>query len=195
MVPPLSVCSGPESNQRAIPVDKVALPLSYPSKSRVSRRVRGAVFPCCPSDLIPTGSIEPSNSYSFASSLRGVQARVRSLTVASRYRRSTRIPTGRSVGRSTVRCQRSFPGQDSRHSSRAIGQDSRLTWMAFERRCIRRARCKQSAVQPFAGPLKVVLLTPARRTSKSRDPFFVSSAIPPSSPGSIPRMFTTHPRR
>ena len=59
--------------------------------------------------------------------------------------------------------RRSFPGQDSRHSSRAIGQDSRLTWMAFERRCIRRARCKQSAVQPFAGPLKVVLLTPARR--------------------------------
>ena len=29
-------------------------------------------------------------------------------------------------GGSAVRCQRSFPGQDSRHSSRVIGQDSRL---------------------------------------------------------------------
>ena len=32
------LCSGPESNRRAIPVDKVALPLSYPSMSRFARR-------------------------------------------------------------------------------------------------------------------------------------------------------------
>ena len=83
---PSRLCSGPDSNRRTIPVDKVALPLSYPSKSRVARRVRVAVFPCRPSDLIPTGSIEPSNSYSLASSMRGVLARVRTFTVASRLR-------------------------------------------------------------------------------------------------------------
>ena len=34
----VALCSGPESNRRAIPVDKVALPLSYPSMCRVDRR-------------------------------------------------------------------------------------------------------------------------------------------------------------
>lgn len=39
------VCSGQDLNLRTVPVDKVALPLSYPSKARIARRVRVAVFP------------------------------------------------------------------------------------------------------------------------------------------------------
>ena len=66
--------------------------LSYPSKSRVARRVRVAVFPAVgriSSRLAPLNRV---TSYSIASSLRRVLASVRSYTVSARYRRSTRRP-------------------------------------------------------------------------------------------------------